>query len=131
MVTPPDSRLTEFQRITAAVLGAILKRRGMTGADMARITEAKGGATKKTIYNALNKEKPPTLQKLAEYAEVLGVPAWALLLDGLQDHPELLDAGALKPLVTVVDNYLRCEPAQRARIERMAQAMRDEADLAK
>lgn len=129
MVTPKDTQVRDLAAVAAANLVAILGRRGMSGADLAKITSARGGATKKTVYNALNKAQPPKLQKLIEYANALEIPAWALLLPGLDQHPELLDPGALKPLVKVVENYLRTDPTKRAKIERMAQAMRDEADL--
>lgn len=131
MVTPLDPDLRSVQQTVAAVLEAILKRRRMTGADLARATEAQGGASKKTVYNALDGDKPPNLRTLLDYARALEIPVWALLLEGIQDHPELLDHGGLRPLVRVIENYIHSGADQRKRIERMAQAMRDDSDLDK
>lgn len=121
-----DSDLAETAEVIAGNLRAVLEARGMTPADLGRIAS---GSKDKSVYNALTGETPPALKKLVEYADALGVPVWTLLVPNLKQHKELLGPGALGPLARVVENYLACSPEGRTKIERMAQAMRDEVDL--
>lgn len=131
MVTPVDPDIRAIQEVAAANADAILEARGMTRADLARAMKAGGGPTKKTVYNVLNKTNQPTFKNLAQVAKALGIPLWTLLIPDLRRHRELLEPGALKGLATVVENYLETHPTKRAKIERMAQAMRDDSDLDK
>jgi hypothetical protein len=64
----------------------------------------------------------PTFADLALTAKELGVPAWTLLLEGLDKHPELCQAGGAQGLASVVENYLASDQARREEIEVVARA---------
>lgn len=64
----------------------------------------------------------PTFADLALTADALKVPAWTLLIDGLDKHRELMAEGGLRGLETVVENYLASDRARREEIEVVARA---------
>lgn len=110
------------QQISSANFDAILTARKMLPADLGRAAEAGGVAVKKTVYNVLDPEHKPKLESLAQMAELLGVPLWAVLVPDLRLHPELLTPGALRGLADVVANYLASNPTRRADIEETARS---------
>jgi hypothetical protein len=63
-----------------------------------------------------------TLEDVVLAAAELRVPLWALMIPGLDEHPELLVEGALEGLQSVVENYLASDPATREELKSVARA---------
>lgn len=76
--------------------------------------------SRKTVYNVLGQTKKPSLESLAQVAELLEIPLWTLLLPNIHKHRELLRPGALKGIAKVVADYLESNSERRADIEKIA-----------
>lgn len=80
--------------------------------------------SRKTVYNILDQSKKPSMESLAQLADLLEIPLWTLLLPNIHKHRELLKPGALKGIAQVVENYLESNPERRTDIEETARSSR-------
>jgi transcriptional regulator with XRE-family HTH domain len=103
----------------AAKLKWLRERQELSQSDVAVEMKKRGQAvSQKSISNLERLEHDSQISNFAAVAAHFGVPLWVMFIPGMDTS--MLEAGKLKRLVTMVENYLSLEDADRVHVEAMA-----------
>ena len=119
MATTPKSSLEEAQLAFAEKLNYLLERDGLSQAALGRALKArKAGVADKTLSNISRAAHPSQVDNFAAIADHFGLRLWTMFVPGLP--VEFLEKATNDRLAKLVEDYVHCDDADRADIEKMA-----------
>jgi transcriptional regulator with XRE-family HTH domain len=126
MAKAKNTTSDRIRKLFGEALKFVLEERGMSESALGReMKKSRSSKTypQKTINNAVKGAVSIGLDNMGEMAEILGVPLWLFLVEGLPKS--MLSQPNCTRLAKLVTNYAECDDAERTHIENVVAGYAD------